>query len=111
MTRYGTIHMFCGRMKTKKRVGGRGCPTCGSHDTEGPGRGALSWCNTCTHSWVPCTPGCRGYFVVVEDHTTPEILGCPRCGVPNDIARRWPEAWRQVAARLDSKKLEAVVED
>lgn len=54
---------------------------------------------------MPCSPGCRGYNLVT-DTDPPEILGCPRCGVPDRIARKWPEAWRLMALRLDGKKLE-----
>jgi hypothetical protein len=93
-----------------KRIGGRGCPACGSHDTEGLGRSGAQWCNTCAHRWLPCSPGCRGYRLYFDDEKVPYIAGCEDCGVPDKVARQWPEAWRAMAHRLDSKKLEAIVD-
>jgi hypothetical protein len=86
------------------KIGGRGCPTCGSHDTISVGRSGLQMCITCDYRWFPCSPGCRGYDLDVG--TAPRILGCTRCGVSDAIAVRWPEAWRAMAYRLDGKKLE-----
>lgn len=91
------------------RIGGRGCPTCGSHDTEGFGRGGAQWCHSCDHRWTPCTPGCRGYRLDLRVRSGPEITGCPECGVPDKVARRWPEAWRAMANRLGVEKMEAIV--
>lgn len=95
------------------RMGGRGCPSCGSHDTEGIGKGGAQWCLSCHHRWVPCQSYCRGYRVEVpgprEDRTHgPKVRGCPECGVPDKIARWWPEAWRAVASELAKLKLEPV---
>lgn len=36
----------------------------------------------------------------------PEIRGCVECGVPDVVARRWPETWRAMAYKLDIKKKE-----
>lgn len=91
-------------MAVGKRKGGRGCPKCGSHDTESFSRGgSVNWCNSCDHRWKPCKAGCRGYRLD-EDSPEPLIFGCPDCGVPDLIARRWPEAWRAMAGRLDDEK-------
>ncbi len=95
-----------------KRIGGRGCPSCGSHNTSGLGKGQAQWCDTCNFRWVPCSPGCRGYDCLipsVNEDFEPQILGCEGCGVPNEIARKWPEAWRAVAKRLDGQKLVSVL--
>lgn len=81
--------------------GGRGCPNCGSHNTENLGRGAYQWCHDCNHRWVPCAPGCRGYRLDMQE---PKIIGCPDCGVPDNVARFWPEAWRAVANKLALSK-------
>lgn len=91
-------------------MGGRGCPRCGSHDTERVSRGGVQWCHSCDARWFPCRPGCRGYDIKIEPGSDPRIEGCTGCGVPDSIARQWPEAWRAVAYRLDTKKLEAVTE-
>lgn len=96
-----------------KRIGGRGCPECGSHDTErlvrsSTGEGA-QWCRACRHRWVPCSSGCRGYrFDTTNAHTGPAIIGCPDCGVPDPIARTWPEAYRAAARTLDAGKQAAL---
>lgn len=95
------------KQAVRKRIGGRGCPGCGSHDTENVSRDGMTWCNTCQHRWVPCVPGCRGYGLDLES-TPPEIRGCVKCGVPDAIARCWPEAWRLMALRLDGRKLDPV---
>ncbi len=93
--------------ETGTRIGGRGCPECGSHNTEGlSGKGA-HWCMDCEHRWLPCTPGCRGYRLDIRAKE-PAIIGCPDCQVPDAIARRWPEAWRAMANRLAKYKLEPV---
>ena len=94
---------------TGHRKGGRGCPSCGSHDTEGLERG-IHWCMTCNHRWMPCTPGCRGYRLDMHAPEGPIVIGCAECGVPNKTARFWPEAHRALANRLTSKRLDAVVE-
>ncbi len=95
--------------KPTKRLGGRGCPSCGTHDTEGLGRaGTVHWCNGCGHKWFPCTPGCRGYALDVNSKAGPQVIGCADCGVPDRIARHWPESHRALANRLDGKRLEAV---
>lgn len=92
-------------------MGGRGCPECGSHDTEGLGRaGTAVWCNGCGYKWFPCTPGCRGYQLVLDADGGPTVEGCKECGVPSRIARHWPEAYRALANRLDGKRLEPVTE-
>jgi hypothetical protein len=91
-------------------MGGRGCPRCGSHDTEGLAKGGISWCHTCDNRWFPCRPGCRGYVLRVDSGDDPVILGCPDCGVPDKIARWWPEAWRAMQYRLAEFKLESVAD-
>lgn len=96
-------------VKAGTRIGGRGCPSCGSHDTEGIGKGGAHWCHTCNHRWLPCTPGCRGYRLDPHAKGGPEIVGCAQCGVSNKMARLWPEAWRAMAHRLAANKLDAVV--
>lgn len=88
------------------RIGGRGCPTCGSHDTEGIGKGGVQWCHACNHRWQPCAPGCRGYRLDIRATDGPAIIGCSECGVPDTTARRWPEAWRAMAHRLTADKME-----
>jgi len=57
---------------------------------------------------MPCSPGCRGYRLDVHAKGGPQIVGCSGCGVPDEIARLWPEAWRAMANRITSKKLEAL---
>lgn len=47
------------------------------------------------------------------DMRTPEgpmIIGCADCGVPDKVARMWPEAYRTMMYRLSGKKLEALVD-
>lgn len=89
------------------KIGGRGCPSCGSHDTECGAHGGVQWCVSCRHRWVPCRPRCKGYSVEIGDKG-PNILGCRDCGVPDKIARWWPEAYRAAAALLADRKLEPV---
>jgi hypothetical protein len=91
------------------RIGGRGCPHCGSHDTEGLARHGAWWCLTCDHRWVPHSATCRGWDLDMRHPDGPLVVGCIPCGVPNRIARTWPEAWRDLAKKLDGKKLEATV--
>jgi hypothetical protein len=40
----------------------------------------------------------------------PMIIGCSGCGVPDRIARMWPEPYRTMMYRLSGKKLEALIE-
>lgn len=88
-----------------KKLGGRGCGACGSHDTENMGRaGTASWCNTCGHKWIPCRPGCRGYEFDMTAKSGPVVIGCAGCGVPDRIARNWPEAHRALANRLAAQQ-------
>lgn len=94
----------------KKRIGGRGCPGCGSHNTENLTTAGVQWCVTCHHRWIPCTTGCRGYRLDLHAPDGPQIIGCRECGVPDKIARQWPEAWRLGMYRLAGKKLEALTE-
>lgn len=96
--------------RVTKRVGGRGCPKCGSHDTEGFKNGGAQWCLTCEYRWIPCSPGCRGYQLDLSADEGPQVVGCDGCGVPNRIARNWPETHRALAKVLDGKKLEPVGE-
>jgi len=98
------------KTKERGRIGGRGCPGCGSHDTDGFPKTGVAFCHTCSHRWQVCRPGCRGYALNVEAKGGPAIEGCGDCGVPDRIARLWPEAWRAMAKRLDAAKLEAVVD-
>ena len=95
--------------KEKKRIGGRGCPNCGSHNTEAAGRtGGVHWCVSCRHRWAPCKPMCRGYRLAFDP--LPRIQGCPDCRVPDTIAVTWPEAYRAMANELDrSKKLQLAI--
>lgn len=87
------------------RIGGRGCPNCGSHLTNSLGAGGAQWCDACDYRWVAHSPSCRGYVVDVgTPQTEPQILGCPLCGVPDRFARRWPEAYRAMARALDASK-------
>lgn len=97
-------------LKPGTRMGGRGCPGCGSHDTEGLGKGGAQWCHTCNHRWMPCTPGCRGYRLDVHDKDGPKLIGCKDCGVADKLVQFWPEAWRAMANRLGSRKLDAIEE-
>lgn len=99
-----------------KRIGGRGCPRCGSHDTAGMrlrnGTLGAQWCYTCEQRWLPCTIAyCRGYKLAVDDTKGPMIYGCAECGVPDYIARRWPETYRAMAKLLDGKKFERLIPD
>lgn len=80
----------------------RGCPKCGSHDTAGITAKAAQWCNTCNHKWLPCAPYCRGYEVSTEG-IYPAVYGCKGCGVPDHIARWWPEAYRTLNKLLVEK--------
>lgn len=96
--------------RVAKRIGGRGCPSCGSHDTEGLGKTGAQWCISCSHRWIPCSYHCRGYRLDVDSNPEhPCIKGCPDCGVPDRIAWKWPEAWRAMALQLDSNKLKPIV--
>jgi hypothetical protein len=96
------------RFKKRTRIGGRGCPRCGSHDSKST-KHTASRCNACGHEWTPCVPGCRGYRLdVPEAPGKPRILGCSACGVPDHIAGRWPEAWRAMAHRLTPGKIDEV---
>lgn len=90
----------------KKRIGSRGCPACGSHNTEGVKSAGVYWCITCRHRWEPHAPHCRGY--VLEMKPVPQIKGCSACGVPDKIARWWPEAYRAMARELDGIKQAAL---
>jgi hypothetical protein len=94
----------------EKRIGGRGCPACGSHDTEGLARTGAQWCMSCNHRWLPCSAHCRGYELHFSK-TGPEIRGCKSCGVPDKIATWWPEAYRALSLKLATvkPKLEPVV--
>jgi hypothetical protein len=62
------------------------------------------WCVTCRHRWFPCTSRCRGYKLEKAGKEGPTILGCTGCGVPDRIARTWPEAYRAMARELDFLK-------
>ncbi len=91
----------------RRRIGARGCPACGSHDTAGlSGRGA-QWCSSCGHRWAPCRPHCRGY-VLDTSSEVPAIRGCRDCGVSDRIARWWPEAYRAMSLELANAKMEPV---
>lgn len=95
---------------SEKRIGGRGCPSCGSHDTEGLARTGDQWCMSCNHRWSPCSAHCRGYEIGFPK-SGPLITGCRQCGVPDEIAVWWPEAHRAVSLKLAEirPKLEPVV--
>lgn len=45
-----------------------------------------------------------GYKLKFTDADGPKVIGCPGCGVPDRIARWWPEAHRKLAAALDERK-------
>jgi hypothetical protein len=87
------------------RFGGRGCPNCGSHETEGLARRGAWWCESCDHRWVPCTTTCRGWLLDLRAPDGPTVIGCAACGVPTRVARSWPETWRELARQLDGRKL------
>jgi hypothetical protein len=88
-----------------KRIGSRGCPGCGSHNTEGTrGKNVVYWCRTCRHRWLPCSSRCRGYVAKLDAKDGPLVLGCVGCGVPDRVARMWPEAYRALARELDFVK-------
>lgn len=91
------------------KMGGRGCPNCGGHNTEGVGRTSdgkpgVKWCITCRHRWHPCEASCRGYRLNMKGKEGPMIIGCPKCGVPDRFARSWPEAYRAMANELQKLK-------
>jgi hypothetical protein len=94
------------------RIGGRGCPRCGSHDTLGLGKTGAQICNRCDYRWLPCGDQyCRGYRVTIDPE--PTVMGCPDCdaehgGVPLTVVRWWPEAWRALARSLNDNKLEPI---
>lgn len=90
--------------KKNQRIGGRGCPSCGSHDTEGLTNSGAQWCMTCNHRWVPCARHCRGYSIEYDHPDGPKIRGCKECGVPDKIARWWPEAYRMIGVELGKHK-------
>lgn len=92
------------------RIGGRGCPNCGSHDTEGLSRRGAWWCLSCDHKWAPHSSSCRGWALDLRHPGGPTVIGCPECGVPDRVARTWPEAHRDLAKALDGRKLEPTVE-
>jgi hypothetical protein len=95
----------------------RGCPRCGSHNTDAlrvrSGKLGAMWCRTCENRWLPCeTPYCKGFAIEMHGPDGyPLINGCRGCGVPDHIARRWPEAYRAVYRMLleDTDKLAAVI--
>jgi hypothetical protein len=97
------------RLLPMARIGGRGCPGCGSHNTQGLTRAGAQWCNTCNHKWVPCTTTCRGWVLDLRHPDGPTVFGCERCGVPTRVARTWPEVWRDLAYKLDGRKLEPTI--
>jgi hypothetical protein len=39
------------------------------------------------------------------------VIGCVGCGVPNRVARTWPEAYRALARELDFLKQAALEDD
>ena len=94
---------------SRGRIGGRGCPSCGGHDTEGLVNRGAQWCNSCSHRWAPCKPHCRGYEADIAGDV-PKIRGCKDCGVPDKLAIWWPEAWRAVYALLSVKKMDDLAE-
>jgi hypothetical protein len=88
-----------------KKIGSKGCPACGSHNTESINYGGAQWCNACGYRWAPCdTPHCRGYEIDLGGDV-PVIRGCKGCGVPDRIARWWPEAYRAIHKVLLDRKL------
>ncbi len=95
-----------------KLGGRRGCPMCGDQRTERlrTTDGILLIClvETCRHSWVPCSPGCKGYVLEVPSvpgpNDVPAIRGCAACGVPDWVARTWPGAYRAMAERLIKRR-------
>lgn len=90
--------------KAGKRIGGKGCPSCGSHNTESINYGREMQCDTCGNRWEPCdTPYCRGYEIDIGGDA-PTIRGCRGCGVPDRVARWWPEAYRAIHRELIKKK-------
>lgn len=91
------------------RIGGRGCPRCGSHDTESLARRGVWACLTCGGHWTPCSTACRGWLCDIHAPEGPAIVGCAECGVPDRVARTWPEAWRDLAKHLDGRKMAATV--
>jgi hypothetical protein len=82
------------------RIGGRGCPQCGSHNTQGFTRGGAQWCFSCNNKWVPCQRTCRGWRLDMHHPDGPSVIGCVDCGVPHRIARTWPEAHNALARQL-----------
>ncbi len=96
--------------EVKKRLGGRGCPKCGSHHTDSlrtrDGTVAAQFCYKCEYRWLPCTKGCRGYRLDMRAKGGPAIIGCRGCEVPDEVARQWPEAYRAMAKALDDRKSE-----
>lgn len=95
------------------KLGGRGCPRCGSHNTEGlprskEGTAGVKWCLNCKHRWFPCSVSCRGYTLQLRGPDGPLIKGCQKCdegaGIPDKIAREWPEAYRAMAGELGKRK-------
>lgn len=100
-------------MAKQGRMGGRGCPRCGSHNTWGLGRSGVQVCDACDYRWAPCSDNyCRGYRI--EMKPIPSITGCPDCdadhgGVPDHVVQFWPEAWRAIARHLDEHKMDPVV--
>lgn len=95
-----------------KRIGGRGCPSCGGHNTDSlrtrDGSIAAQFCYNCEFKWLPCSPGCRGYSLEMDTPAGPMIRGCVGCKVPDTVARTWPEAYRAMARVLDARKLEGL---
>lgn len=43
--------------------------------------------------------------------TGPTVVGCARCGVPDKVARYWPEAYRALARELDTLKADELGRD
>jgi hypothetical protein len=93
------------------KIGGRGCPRCGSHNTDGFQRSGVQRCGTCEFKWTPCERTCRGWKLSMRDVEGPCVIGCRNCGVPNRVARTWPEAYNALARELLSSgdKMEATV--
>lgn len=94
------------------RIGGKGCPACGSHKTNPVLKGREIICRTCGHDWEPCSLECRGYAFDLRDPEGPCVIGCKECGTPDAIARTWPEAHialgKEVFKNVD--KLDATLE-
>ena len=83
------------------------CPMCRStvHRCKTGDEGCLH-CDSCTFTWLQCSPGCRGWAIFDSDQYGTEIERCDDCfadfgsKITDDTFRTWPEALVELALEL-----------